>query len=76
MDEKKNLGPLSSEGAAVQLQKQIDETIKMGAKALIGRAEPNRTKLTQCNTEMPYNFNSSTKDSSSISIPYPYIALT
>lgn len=38
-DEKTTLGPLSSEGAAVQLQKQIDETIKMGAKAIIGGSE-------------------------------------
>ncbi|CEG57980.1 NAD-dependent succinate-semialdehyde dehydrogenase [Legionella fallonii] len=36
LDEKTTLGPLSSEQAAVQLEKQIDDTLKMGAKALIG----------------------------------------
>lgn len=40
LDEKTTLGPLSSEAAAVQLQKQIDSTIKMGAKALIGGKRP------------------------------------
>ncbi len=39
LDEKTTLAPLSSEGAAMQLQKQIDATLKMGAKALIGGAE-------------------------------------
>lgn len=39
LDEKTTLGPLSSEGAAVQLQKQIDETLKMGATAFIGGSE-------------------------------------
>lgn len=39
LNEKTTLGPMSSETAAVELQKQIDTTIKMGAKALIGGAE-------------------------------------
>ncbi|CCB86188.1 MULTISPECIES: NAD-dependent succinate-semialdehyde dehydrogenase [Parachlamydia] len=38
--DKTTLGPLSSEGAAVLLQKQIDETIKKGAKALVGGKRP------------------------------------
>jgi succinate-semialdehyde dehydrogenase/glutarate-semialdehyde dehydrogenase len=40
LDEKTTLGPLSSEAAAVQLQKQIDNTVKMGAKAIIGGKRP------------------------------------
>ncbi|MGK5594789.1 MAG: NAD-dependent succinate-semialdehyde dehydrogenase [Parachlamydiaceae bacterium] len=41
LDDSTTLGPLSSESAAVQLQAQIDDTVKMGGKVLLGGKRPN-----------------------------------
>ena len=47
LDEKTTLGPLSSEQAAVQLEKQIGDTLKMGAKAVLGGSERKGPLLNQ-----------------------------
>jgi succinate-semialdehyde dehydrogenase / glutarate-semialdehyde dehydrogenase len=42
MDESTDVGPLSSEEAAVNLQKQVTSSLRAGAKALIGGDRPDR----------------------------------
>ncbi|MDR3476452.1 MAG: NAD-dependent succinate-semialdehyde dehydrogenase [Gammaproteobacteria bacterium] len=43
LDEKTTLGPLSSEAAARQLQTQIEDTVKLGAKVVLGGKRPERS---------------------------------
>ncbi len=42
MDEATDVGPLSSEGAAVSLEKQVTSSLRAGAKAILGGDRPNR----------------------------------
>ncbi len=42
LEESTEVGPLSSESAAVNLEKQVNSSIQAGAKALIGGDRPNR----------------------------------
>lgn len=42
MDESTDIGPLSTEEAAVNLQKQVTSSLRAGAKALIGGGRPDR----------------------------------